>query len=397
MTIVSAMMLLLFCLLYYFTGRNLERESMQMMAGIAMNPLHMEMPIDANEEVRLPYFVVSINHAGERTEQSGGFFDLSDEELLDRVVQETYNTHTSSGTLQEYKLRFFRAQTPQGECIVFSDMTSEKATLRNLLRTFLMIGGIGFLGFLGISILLAYWAVRPVEEAWMKQKQFVADASHELKTPLTVIMTDAELICQPDCPMEEKAQLAANVLTMSKHMRHLVEHMLELARMDSGAMKEKQERINVSQVFSDEAMLFEPLFFEKNLLFTYQVTPDIAMNGNATQMKQLVDILLDNAAKYSTPGGKTRLFFSMTNKKKCRLEVENQGSPIDEEDMKHLFKRFYRVDTSRTGGSGFGLGLSIALGIVNDHNGKIWGESVGGYNRFFAEFPIIHENKKPKG
>lgn len=116
-------------------------------------------------------------------------------------------------------------------------MTNEESTLHNLIRTFFLFGIAAFLVFLGISIFLARWAVKPVQRAWDQQKQFVADASHELKTPLTVIMTDAELLHAPDCPEEDREPLSEGILTMSSQMSGLVENLLDLARIDNGSIK----------------------------------------------------------------------------------------------------------------------------------------------------------------
>lgn len=387
MTIVTIMLGVIFGLLYYSTSRNLERESMQMMESVAMNPMQLGPPNKPPKDVRLPYFSVMINHAGEATEIGGGFFDMSDREFLRELLEVTFDTHTNTGVLKEYNLRFSLKELPMGKCIVFADMTSEQSTLQNMMRTFFIVGSAAFLLFLGISILLARWAVKPVDLAWQQQKQFVADASHELKTPLTVIQTSAELLHAADCPERDRKTLTDSILTMSCQMRGLVENLLDLARIDNGSVKEEYSTVSFSDIVSETAMTFEPVFFEKGLPLHYDIEPDICVNGIESHLKQLISILLDNAAKYAAPGGETIVKLSRGTHKHFLLEVSNQGEAISDEDLKNLFKRFYRADKARAMNHSYGLGLSIAQSIAEEHHGKIWAVSMDGYNRFYSELP----------
>ena len=389
MTIVIIMLGVIFALLYYSTSRNLERESLQMIETVAMNPMPPSPSNKYHDEVRLPYFSVMINRAGEAVEIGGGFFDMSDKEYLRELLQVTYDTHLESGVLKEYNLRFSLRELPMGQLIVFADMTSEQSTLHNLIRTFLTLGGAAFIVFLGISILLARWAVKPVDRAWQQQKQFVADASHELKTPLTVIMTDAELLCAADCPEADRGTLTGSILTMSSQMRGLVENLLDLARIDNGSVKEEYITVSFSDIVSEAAMTFEPVFFEKGLPLRYEIQPDIQINGIPSHLKQLGGILLDNAGKYSAPGGETIVKLGRGTHNHCLLEVSNQGDPIRDEDLKNLFKRFYRADKARAMNHSYGLGLSIAQSIAEEHHGKIWAVSEEGYNRFYVELTCM--------
>ena len=388
MTIVTLMLGVIFGLLYYSTSRNLERDSIQMMENLAFSPAKPGPPDKPRDDVFLPYFSILVDRDGKAIETDGNFFDLSDEEQLNSILALTYHTESESGVLKEYRLRFLRSETPMGPRIVFADMTSEQSTLYNLIRTFSIIGSAAFLVFLGISILLARWAVKPVDLAWQQQKQFVADASHELKTPLTVIMTSAELLHAPDCPEADREPLSGSILTMSSQMRGLVENLLDLARIDNGSVKEEYSTVSFSDILSDAVMMFEPVFFEKGLPLRYEIEPDIQVNGIPSHLKQLVGILLDNAGKYASSGGETFVKLSRSGHKRCLLEVSDQGEPISSEDLKNIFKRFYRADKARAMNHSYGLGLSIAQSITEEHHGKIWCESTDGWNKFFAELPI---------
>ena len=387
MAIVTIMLGAIFLMLYHSTARNLEQESVQMMFNMGGTPGKIGVPDDLQRDMLLPYFSVQLDRQGEITEIDGGLFDLSDRELLQTLLQAATETEEDVGELEAYHFRFARMETPEGQRIVFADMSSEQATLQNLIRTFCVVGLLAILVFLGISILLAHLTVRPVEQTWKQQKQFVADASHELKTPLTVIMTDAELLNAPDCPPEDREKLSTGIIAMSRQMRGLVESLLQLARIDNGSLKKECGTVSFSEIVSEAALQFEPVFFEKELPFSYEIEPEITVKGDRAALKQLVDILLDNAQKYAQSGGDTMVKLCRSSSRQCRLEVSDRGDAIGEEDLKNIFKRFYRADRARTMNHSYGLGLSIAESVVQEHHGRLWAESSEGYNRFFAELP----------
>ncbi len=378
----------IFGVLYCSTAANLERESMVMMENLTIPPKP-DLPDKPPENIHLPYFSMLLDRNGNVTETESNFFDTSDKERLNKILQQSFSLNAESGELKEYNLRFLRTETPRGPRIIFVDMTSERSTLRNLISTFIIIGSAAFLVFLAISIFLARKTVKPIELAWRQQKQFVADASHELKTPLTVIMTDAELLNSTDCPDTDRKPLCESILTMSTQMRGLTESLLDLARMDNASTIAELETVNFSETAAETVMMFEPVFFEKGLTLNYEIEPDIRVNGISAHLKQLAAILLDNAAKYSAPGGDTYVKLSRSGHKRCLLEVSDRGEPMSKEDINNIFKRFYRADKARAMNHSYGLGLSIAQSITEEHHGKIRCESSGGYNRFFAEIQCL--------
>ncbi len=273
--------------------------------------------------------------------------------------------------------------------IVFADISSEVATMNNLIRNCVLIGILSFLVFLVIAIFFARWAVKPVEDAWIQQRQFVSDASHELKTPLTVILTDAEMLKSRDFDDEKKKQFASNIYTMSIQMRGLVESLLQLARVDNGAIqKVPMQLVDLSQMVSNEVLTFEVLFFEKGLTLSEDVQKDIIVKGSEQHIKQVIEILLDNAQKYSDSNGTVNVVLEKVGSHKCVLSVSDPGDPISEENLKNIFKRFYRIDEARAMNHSYGLGLSIAQNIVLNHKGKIWAESKDGINSFKVELPL---------
>lgn len=273
--------------------------------------------------------------------------------------------------------------------IVFADISSEVSTMRNLIRNCCFIGLLSFIVFLVIAMFFANWAVKPVEDAWIQQRQFVSDASHELKTPLSVILTDAEMLKSRDFDEEKKKQFADNILTMSLQMRGLVDSLLQLARVDNGAIEKAPEQlIDLSKLVSDEVMTFEVMFFEKGLMLTEDVQSGITVKGAPQYIKQAIEILLDNAQKYSDPKGTVKVSLEKTGAHKCLLSVSDPGEQISEENLKNIFKRFYRIDEARAMNHSYGLGLSIAKNIVKEHKGRIWAESKNGINTFKIELPL---------
>lgn len=385
MTMVTIMLCVIFGLVYNSTKTNLENESISMMKTIAANPFQLGRPNEQSPDLRLPYFTLQLGLKGELVSTGGGYYDLSDKEFLKDLIDESVGSRRETGIVEAHNLRFCRMTTPRGTVLVFSDMSSENNTLDSLLKNSLIIGFFSFLVFLCISMFLARWAVKPVAAAWLQQKQFVADASHELKTPLTVIMTNAELLQSSEYDEIERKTFSQSILLMSRQMKSLVENMLELAKSDAEQTKQKMKPVNLSKLILDTAISFEGVFVEKGLTVESSVEPGIIVRGNEQALQQVVDILLDNAQKYSSPTGVTTVRLHGSGQGRCQLSVSNPGPEIPLEDLKKIFQRFYRMDKARSRDGSFGLGLSIAESIVTQHGGRIWAESKDGINTFIVE------------
>ena len=373
----------------HFTGRSMEMQSISMMHAIAASPFqqgNLGKPMD--DQVRLPFFTVQIGSRGELVAVGGGYFDLSDQIYLLQIVDLALNSGEDSGELKDYDLRYLKAATPKGILIVFSDTTTEAATLKNLLYGCLLIFFVAMAVFLGISILLSHWVIRPVERAWKQQRQFVADASHELKTPLSVIMANAELMNSEETGPDDR-NFARNILTMTYQMRALVENMLEMARVDNGAVKMEFDMLDFSELVQDAVLSVQLLYEEQGLELRCAVPEGIRVHGSQQHLYQVLDVLLDNALKYSTPNGPVRVELAHSGRG-CVLSVASPGEAISREDLKNIFRRFYRVDKARSMNGSYGLGLSIAEAVVEAHRGKIWAESAEGYNTFFVQLPICN-------
>ncbi len=390
MTFVTIMLCVIFGMILNATKSNLENQSIQMMKGLAYNGSPTYHPNFASkEEIRLPFFTLQLDQKGVLLTSSGGFFDLSDKQFLSELAHVSFQSQKSVDILPEYALRYYRMSTPVGQTIVFSDISSELDTMKSLIRNCIVIGTVSFSAFLVISIILAHWAVKPVDKAWKQQKQFTEDASHELKTPLTVILANAELLQSADCTEEERMDFISGILVMAQQMKGLVENLLDLARLDAYRTKAEKSPVDFSDLILDAVLPFEPVLFEKGLTLNCAAPEGITINAHQTAITHLVEILLDNAGKYSYPNTEVTVTLTREAKNTCLLSVENTGDTISKEDLKNIFKRFYRADKARTMNKSYGLGLSIAEKIVTQHHGKIWAASEQGKNTFYVQFKAV--------
>ena len=388
MSIVTVMLCTVMVTVVHFTQSNLETESLRIMESIASDPMQLGGSQESSEE-SLPYFVLQIGRFNEVLAINGGYFDLSDEEIVQDLIRQTLYAEEAVGELEEYNLRYCRKVSPNRCCIAFADLTAEQRTVSQVYKACAAIGSVSFVMFLLLSFLFAWWAVKPVESAWKEQRQFVSDASHELKTPLTVILTNAELLQQPEYDGEKKSAFTANILTMAEQMRSLVENLLDLARVDNGLAKAVWTQVDLSHTVYDAVLPFEPVYFEKGLDLQSRIQENILVNGSQRHLCQVVEILLDNAQKYSDYPGTVVVCLQRHGRGQCLLSVANPGAPIPPQDLQNIFKRFYRVDQARSRDGSYGLGLPIAEGIVSDHKGRIWATSQNGFNTFYVSLPMV--------
>ena len=389
MALVTAVLAAVFFAVYFSMERTVENLSRQVLVQVVENSGGLSRPnigiTIGGDRVLLPYFTVDV--WGNRAYVTGGTYaDLENTEELQAILQECLSRTETEGTLSRYHLRYLRQDNGLYLKIAFVDMSMEVSVLRSMMIPYVMIASAALLLLFGVSVLLSHWAVRPVEKAWRQQRQFLSDASHELKTPLTVILSNAELL--EAAPLEERpARWADNIHSEARQMKTLVEEMLTLARADNMVRPTVMEPVSLSDVAADCALSFEPVAFEAGKVLDYQLAEDITVLGERDKLRQVVSILLDNAIKYGADGGTIRLSLEKTDRQ-ARLTVSNPGQPIPPEQLPHLFERFYRADASRGEKSGFGLGLSIANSIVREHKGTLKAESDAVSTRFIFMLPL---------
>ena len=242
------------------------------------------------------------------------------------------------------------------------------------------LAGIGVMA-LGLLFLLnlrfSRWALGPVQRAWNQQQQFIADASHELKTPLTVILANnAILRRRGGDTVASQMQWVESTQVEAERMQALVADMLDLARpATEEATGDEAPLVNLSRLVEGEALSFEAVAFERAITWECTVAAGISVRGNSARLERLVAVLLDNACKYTEPGGTVAIGLGI-EPGEAVLAVRNSGEPIPPEDLPHLFDRFYRADKARTHGAagpadGYGLGLAIAQDIARAHRGTL--------------------------
>ena len=331
-------------------------------------------------------FTATVDSSGNVTWEDRAQFLLEDSSAdLTQAVQTAAADTALEGTLSDAQLRWKkRAAEDGGWIIALADTSQERNSLMELLKNALIVGAVTLLVFFGASILLARWAVKPVETAWTQQKQFVGDASHELKTPLTVILSNADMILSH--PGEDGSRWAENIKAEGQRMKELVQQLLSLARSDDGTSQPVFETVDLSYLCTDSVLAFEPVAFEGGHELIDDIQPEVRLQGDKAGLTQLCGILLDNAQKYASPQGKIWLTLESTGKT-ARLSVANEGEAIPQEDLTRIFERFYRADPSRHG-EGHGLGLAIARRVTEQHKGKIWAQSEPGKNTFIVTLPL---------
>ncbi len=342
------------------------------------------------DKLLLPYFTVSVWPGGGGAYAAyvtgGTYAGLEDTAELAAILEECLGREGPEGVVQSYSLRYLRRDNGLYQRLAFVDMSMERAMLREMMGSYLRIALAAFALLLGVSAVLARWATGPVERAWRQQRQFLSDASHELKTPLTVILSNAELLSA--LPLEERpARWTDNILSESRQMKRLVEEMLTLARADNMAQPALLTEVSLSDLAEDCALAFEPVAFEAGKPLEYRVAENVLVLGDGDKLRRLVSILLDNAVKYGAEGGTIALTLEKTERQ-ARLTVSNPGEPIPPEQLGRLFERFYRADASRGEKSGFGLGLSIAAAAAQEHKGTLRAESGGEGTRFLFTMPL---------
>lgn len=320
-------------------------------------------------------FRVSVDGEGKVISKLGNNVEVS-EELLSEIVDKALAAAKTKkeGVLQEYKLRYLvmNGQDHMVETVAFLDVSRQMADFRSLVLTLLVVGIIGELAFLAISIFLARFTMKPVKTAWEQQRQFVADASHELKTPLTVVLANTGILLSHK---EDKIALQEKwiyyIKDEAERLKKLVEDMLFLAKSDTAKIPLEKREVNFSDLVFNSLLTFESIAFEQKIRLNQEIEQDVLLCGNEAQLRQLIAILLDNACKYTTADGGVSVTL-LKKQDKVSFSVQNAGSFIPKEEQGKIFERFYRVDESRVRKEGgYGLGLSIAKSIVEAHKGKL--------------------------
>lgn len=308
--------------------------------------------------------LVDSNTGGEYSESGGN---------INKVVKTVKRRHKPKGLIEEYYIKYLVFNKNGSEYLAIITVTSLISMLFSLKSMLISVFLITFVIMLFITWYLSSLALAPVEKAWVLQKQFIGDASHELKTPLTVILANLKILKRYNNLTEEENKWVDNTHDEAIRMKGLIEEMLYLAKGDVEETHLQFSDVNFSELVEEVLLTFESIAFEKGLELKYDgIEKDIHINGSRSHLKRLIIILVDNACKYSESGNDVNV--ELTKKdKKVIFKITSIGEVIHKENGKKIFERFVRESESRARNTegGFGLGLAIAKKITEFHKGKI--------------------------
>lgn len=335
---------------------------------------------DTNQFKLSTFYTVAISYEGEILEIKNNEEEVYTDTDLEALARGVLNKSTDSGVIGD--LIYYKADKDGYTLVAFMDNTIIRESMGTLFRYTLIFGGIAIVCLYFLAVYLAKRIVKPLEESYHKQKQFISDAGHELKTPVSVVNANAELLSREI----GDNQWLANIQYENERMGMLVTQLLDLARTEN--VTPVMEHIDFSHLVSGEALPFEGVAFEQGLTLQENIVENLAIRGNSAQLKQLVSILLDNAIRHGKDG--KDVWLSLTKEHGyAKLSVVNVGNEIPEEQRAQLFERFYRVDSARNGeDKHYGLGLAIAKAITQAHNGRIDVHCYNGYIEFRVMLPL---------
>lgn len=319
------------------------------------------------------YFSVLLDSSGSVISVDTGKIAAIDTSEAMEYAQTVLEKSKDKGFFENY--RYVKQATEEGIRIIFLDCYRSISTFRSFLFTSIGVSFFGMLAVFILMILLSEKIVKPISDSYEKQKQFITDAGHEIKTPLTIIDADTEIL-EMDYGDNEWLK---DIQTQVKRLTALTEDLTLLSRLEEqSSLQEMMIEFPVSDVVSETAQSFQGPAKTHSKTFSMDIEPMLSFCGGEKSIRQLVSILLDNALKYSPEGGTVSISLKKQNKSLC-LTVYNTAQNVDTHNLDRLFDRFYRGDKSRSSETGgYGIGLSVAKAIVTSHKGKISASSKDG-------------------
>jgi len=321
-----------------------------------------------NQDWRLDFYIaVRISDEGEIFGITTGSIANVNVTKIQNLVELTLQKGESTGVIQGWK--FLLQEKAYGYILVYMDVSAQTQLENNLMMISGGILSLVWIVMLGFALFLSRWIARPVEKAFATQTRFVADASHELKTPIAVI--NANLAVLQDSGKKPNKWLGY-IQAETLRMNGLVNSLLTLATMDDPSYRREDATFMLDDLVESSVLPFESLIFESGINLNVDCEQGLSMTGDWDKLSQMIRILLENATKHTKEGGTIAIELKKKGNKKI-LTVYNQGEPISTVDGAKIFERFYRTDFARDRDSGgYGLGLSIARTIIDLHKGKIY-------------------------
>ncbi len=309
------------------------------------------------------FFVVRMDSTGNIIGENVDSMSSISREDARKYALAALGKHRPRGWKDHYRYKI--SDTPRGTTVVFVDGSMNRATTRTMLLTAGSVLIVSMAVVLLLIILLSRRAVQPMAESYEKQKQFITDANHELKTPLTLILTNLDIL-EAETGRNEWLE---DIRTEGQRMSGLVNQLTTLSRLDEDQPNLVKSEFLFSEMVQDTVSEFLPLASSRDLCLSANIQPGLHYVGDEGALRRMVAILLDNAVKYCDPSGAITL--SLTVRRHVTLTVENTCQNVERIPLNRLFDRFYRTDKARTAGSSFGIGLSLAQSIVRQHKGEI--------------------------
>lgn len=338
---------------------------------------------DNKEPIIMDYEICTVLLNGENIIDIINYSDKNDLTNIDEIVKEIITTNKDS-KLKINNLYFsnYSYNYQKNSYITIINNTTIKERLQSSLLTSLIILVFFEVFIIFISTVITDYLTKPAIDSFNKQKDFIADASHELKTPLAVIMASADSL---EANPNEKKWLN-NIKDETDKMSNLITNLLNLSKLENGITKETYSEVNLSKIIEKSSLVFEGVAYENNVKILSTITPNITFKCNKDEISELLSILLDNAIKHSER--KTSIEVKLYKEKdNIIIDVINTGEEIPKDETEKIFERFYRLDKSRNRASGrYGLGLAIAKNIVTNHGGKITASSENGKTTFRTIF-----------
>ena len=340
------------------------------------------MSLEAPYEAR--FFSVLLDESGNAAEVHTTRIAAVDRETAVEYARQAVQDGGIRGFVEEF--RYMIAQEGEHSRVTFLDCGRKLHAVRIFLQGSVVMSLAGLTVLFAVMMFSAERIIRPVAESYEKQKRFITDAGHEIKTPLTIINANAELL---EMDIGENECLS-DIRQQAKRLGALTNDLVYLARMEEAENKPELLDLPISDIVQETAADFKAIAQAQNKELTADIEPMLSMRGSQKELRQLVSILMDNAMKYSPEQSPVHIGLKKTGRL-LRLTVKNRAvSPLEAEDIKHLFDRFYRADSSRNSSTGgHGIGLSIAQAITAAHGGKIQARSDTGQElEITVSFPL---------
>ena len=305
-------------------------------------------------------------------------------EVLNTIVKKILSKRKSSGTVYPYKLHYLLREEGQ-KTLILGDYQRELSILNKQAFSTALLVLVLILLFLPLDYFFSTWAIRPSVQAMEKQKQFISDAGHELKTPLAVIAANLSLLEDQNLA-PETGDFVQNIAVMSKKMQELVEKLLQLSRLEQQIFTYGE--MDYSRRVAEICLQMEALFFEEGMELEVDLEQNIILkHAIESQVEEVLRIFLDNGRKYADKP--STLYVKLYREKNMAvLSVDSAGRSLSKEEFEKIFSRFTRLDEARSQSESFGLGLSIAKEIAGNHKGKIYGYGKNGRNCFVLALPM---------